>query len=113
MNYTLSKALDTQSGNGDFSRIDEFDKQANYGPANFDRRHIFNFNWVYEIPGAQNAGPVLRAIANDWQLSGGHRWESSSSYGIGWTVSGVNNQNITGSFTEPSRVVILGDPGRG
>ncbi len=113
VNYTLSKARDTQSGNGDFSRIDEFDKQANYGPANFDRRHIFNFNWVYEIPGARNAGPVLRAIANDWQLSGGYRWESGSPYGIGWTVSGVNNQNITGSFTEPSRVVILGDPGSG
>jgi hypothetical protein len=113
LNYTWSKALDTQSGNGDFSRIDEFDKRANYGPANFDRRHIFNFNWVYEIPGKQNAGAIARAILNDWQLSGGYRWESGSPYGIGWSITGVNNQNITGSFTEPSRVVILSDPGSG
>ena len=113
VNYTLSKALDTQSGNGDFSRIDAFDKQANYGPANFDRRHIFNVNWVYELPRMNNAGRLLAAVVNDWQLSGGYRWESGAPYGIGWSVSGVNNQNVTGSFTEPSRVVIVNDPGQG
>jgi hypothetical protein len=113
VNYTLSKALDTQSGNGDFSRIDAFDKQANYGPANHDRRHIFNVNWVYEFPRLDNAGPIMRAVANDWQLSGGYRWESGQPYGIGWSVSGVGNQNVTGSFTEGARVVILGDPGQG
>jgi carboxypeptidase family protein len=113
VNYTWSKALDTQSGNGDFSRVDANDKKANYGPANFDRRHIFNFNWVYEVPGRENAGRIVRGVLNDWQLSGGYRYESGSPYGIGWTVSGVNSQNITGSFTEGSRVVILSDPGQG
>ena len=113
VNYTWSKALDTQSGNGGFSRIDEFDKRANYGPADFDRRHIFNVNWVYEIPGMANAGRVLGAVVNDWQLSGGYRWESGQPYGIGFSISGVNNQNITGSFTEGPRVVILDDPGQG
>jgi hypothetical protein len=113
VNYTWSKALDTQSGNGDFSRIDAFDKQANYGPANHDRRHIFNLNWVYELPRRENAGAIVRGIVNDWQLSGGYRWESGAPYGIGWTVSGVGNQNVTGSFTEGARVVILGDPGQG
>jgi hypothetical protein len=113
LNYTWSKALDTQSGNGDFSRIDEFDKQSNYGPANHDRRHIFNVNWVYEFPRLDNAGTLMRAVANDWQLSGGYRWESGQPYGIGWSVSGVGNQNVTGSFTEGARVVILNDPGQG
>jgi hypothetical protein len=113
VNYTWSKALDTQSGNGDFSRIDEFDKQANYGPANHDRRHIFNVNWVYEFPRLQNAGAIIRGIANDWQLSGGYRWESGQPYGIGWSISGVGNQNVTGSFTEGGRVIILDDPGQG
>jgi Carboxypeptidase regulatory-like domain len=113
VNYTWSKALDTQSGNGDFSRIDEFDKRANYGPANHDRRHIFNLNWVYELPRMQDAGAVLGAFVNDWQLSGGYRYESGAPYGIGWSVAGVNNQNVTGSFTEGARVVILDDPGQG
>ncbi len=56
VNYTFSKALDTQSGNADFSRIDANDKAANYGPANYDRRHIFNLNWVYELPRKESAG---------------------------------------------------------
>jgi hypothetical protein len=112
VNYTWSKALDTQSGNGDFSRIDAFDKQANYGPANFDRRHIFNLNWVYELPRLTSGG-IVGTVVNDWQLSGGYRLESGAPYGIGWTVAGVGNQHITGSFTEGSRVVIRGDPGRG
>jgi hypothetical protein len=71
-NYTFSKALDTQDGNNDFSRIDGFDKQANYGPAGFDRRHIFNFNWVYQLPRMENAGAVLGALVNNWQVSGGY-----------------------------------------
>lgn len=113
VNYTWSKALDTQSGNGDFSRIDGRDKQANYGPANFDRRHIFNINWVYELPRMESAGALLGALVNDWQLSGGYRWESGAPYSINWSVAGVGNQNVTGSFTEGARVVILGSPGSG
>ena len=57
-NYTFSKALDTQDVNTDFARIDGFDKQANYGPAGFDRRHIFNFNWVYQLPKNEGANCV-------------------------------------------------------
>ena len=60
-NYTFSKALDTQDVNTDFSRIDEFDKQANYGPAGFDRRHIFNFNWVYQLPKNEGVNGSCRA----------------------------------------------------
>jgi len=112
-NYTWSKALDTQSGDRDFSRIDANDKQANYGPANFDRRHIFNFNWVYEFPRMENAGLILSQLVNDWQLSGGYRYESGSPYTVGWAINGVANRNITGSDTEGSRVVILGDTGSG
>ena len=78
VNYTFSKALDTQSGNADFSRIDANDKAANYGPANYDRRHIFNLNWVYELPRKESAGRILGGIINDWQLSGGYRLESGA-----------------------------------
>lgn len=113
VNHTWSKALDTQSGNSDFSRIDEFDRRANYGPANFDRRHIFNVNWVYELPRLESAGRMLGTVVNDWQLSGGYRWESGAPYSIGWSVAGVGNQNVTGSFTEAARVVINSDPGVG
>ena len=104
--YTWSKALDTQSANGEFSRIDEHDKRANYGPANFDRRHIFNVNWVYELPRRESARGFLAGVLNDWQLSGGYRFESGQPYRVEWSIAGVGNRNITGSDTEPPRVVI-------
>jgi hypothetical protein len=113
MNYTFSKALDTQSGNGDGSRIDGNDKAANYGPANYDRRHIFNLNWVYELPKKASAGRILGGIINDWQLSGGYRLESGAPYGLSFSVNGVNSQNVTGSHTEGFRPVLNGDPGKG
>jgi hypothetical protein len=113
VNYTISKALNTQDVNTDFSRIDGNDKQGNYGPAAFDRRHIFNVNWVYELPRKQNAGAILSGVLNNWQLSGGYRLESGIPYGITWSVNGIGNRNITGSDTEGFRVVMTGDPGEG
>jgi hypothetical protein len=112
-NYTFSKALDTQDVNTDFSRIDGFDKQANYGPAGFDRRHIFNFNWVYQLPKNEGVNWFVSGLINNWQISGGYRLESGLPYGLTWSVNGVGNRNITGSDTEGSRVVINGDTGSG
>jgi hypothetical protein len=109
VNYTWSKALSRQDDDFAFSRVDEFDKQANYAPANFDRRHIFNVNWVYELPRKESAGVLMGGLVNDWQLSGGYRWESGAPFTYGWTAFGVGNRNITGSGTEGSRVVITGD----
>jgi carboxypeptidase family protein/TonB-dependent receptor-like protein len=112
-NYTFSKALDTQDVNTDFSRIDGFDKQANYGPAGFDRRHIFNLNWVYQLPRHENVNAFVSGLVNNWQVSGGYRLESGIPYGLTWSVNGVNNRNVTGSDTEGSRININGDTGSG
>jgi hypothetical protein len=113
VNYTFSKALDTQDGNGDFSRIDQYDKKANYGPAGFDKTHIFNVNWVYELPRVQSAGRWLGGVVNDWQLSGGYRYESGTPYTLGVGINGIGSRNITGSDTEGFRPVLTGNPGQG
>ena len=114
-NYTFSKALDTQDGNNDFSRIDGFDKQANYGPAAFDRRHIFNFNWVYQLPKNEGVNAFVSGIINNWQVSGGYRFESGTPYGLTWSVNGINTtSNVAGSNTEnANRPIINGDTGAG
>ena len=112
-NYTWSKAMDTQDGNGSFSRIDEFDKRANYAPAGFDRRHVFNLNWVYELPKLDVTNAIAQNVLHDWQLSGGYRYESGAPYTVNWSVSGVGSRNITGSDTEGFRVVMTGDIPKG
>ena len=76
-NYTYGHALDTVS-NGGFNPFiangfgnsilnpanDTNLRSLNYGNADYDTRHSFNMNYVYEIP----KGPT--ALLKGWQLSG-------------------------------------------
>jgi hypothetical protein len=115
--YTWSKALTTVSNDGDFIRIDNNTRLANYGPATFDRRHSFSVNYIYDLPdiarrlGADNS--VTRAIFGGWQLSGITRFQSGSPYSVAFSIPNIGNQNITGSNTEPGRVRLIGDPLQG
>jgi hypothetical protein len=115
--YTLSKALGTTNGgDGDFHRIDGKDKQANYGPLNQDRRHNFTLNFVYEIPGLSSRmgdSAWAKGVLDDWQLSGSYRLISGAPYTPGFSITGIGNQNLTGSFTEGARVAVNGDAGSG
>ncbi len=81
--YTLGKTTDHVSGlniggetrpvlpvvQGDEASIERalgFEK----GPALFDARHRFVVSFGYELPGLDNAAPLVRAIAGGWQLNG-------------------------------------------
>src|SRR5262249_19111411 len=106
--YTWSKALATVTNDGDFIRIDGNTRLANYGPAGFDRRHNFTVNYIYELPNiARRLGSdnkLTRAVFDGWQLSGITTFQSGSPYGVGFSIPNINNQNLTGSYTEGARV---------
>ncbi|HKX32485.1 MAG TPA: TonB-dependent receptor [Blastocatellia bacterium] len=111
-NYTWSKALGRASDDFAFVRIDSFDRMANYGPQNFDRRHNLTANWVYDLPRATRNQKLGRAL-NDWKLSGIYHYQSGQPYTLGFGVQGYGNANLTGSYTEPARIVMLRSPGSG
>src|SRR5579885_591171 len=67
--YTWSKVLATAQADTTWVRADQFTRQAEYGPTNFDRRHVFVANYVYNTPSI-GGNWFLRALANGWQLSG-------------------------------------------
>ena len=48
--YTFSKVLDTSDGYS--SAVDPFldPRSRNYGPAGYDRRHVFTSNFYYSLP---------------------------------------------------------------
>ena len=79
MSYTWSKNLTTASGDTNYVRPDQFTRMAYYGPSSNDRRY-------------------------NWQLSGFTRFESGAPFGVGYSITGVSQQNITGSSTEGARV---------
>ena len=119
VNYTWSKALGTQAadlpGVNGFGapRGDGNQRRANYAPQDFDRRHNFNINWVYELPKATQNRKLGYAL-NDWQLSGIYRYQSGQPYNIGFSVPGSAGYSLTGTQdVEGARIVLLGNPGSG
>jgi hypothetical protein len=69
--YTLSRALD-QAGvrqNIVTAPSTGFDLDVDYGPAQFDRTHIFNLTSVYDLPFGRNGG-ALAALTGGWYVAG-------------------------------------------
>jgi hypothetical protein len=63
--YTLGRAIDLNSDNdGTVTLTNIFDPEYNRGPADYDVRHTFSSNWIYELPWA-----AQRAWGG-WQVSG-------------------------------------------
>lgn len=117
--YTWSKALGTQAndlpGINGFGapRIDDNQRRANYAPQDFDRRHNFNVNWVYEIPKA-TSNRLLGSLINDWQISGIYRYQTGAPYNVGVSIPGLSGYGVTGTQQiEGGRAVIIGAPGTG
>lgn len=52
VNYTLSKSLDQGLVNQDNAGfyLDSYNINANYGPSIYDRRNVFNADYVYDLP---------------------------------------------------------------
>ena len=72
--YTLSKVLTNASGFGDDAEGMNLD--YNYGPASFDRRHIFVSTYTYRVPFFVGRGGLLEAALGGWEISGITRLQS-------------------------------------
>ncbi|MGI8741651.1 MAG: hypothetical protein ACR2NN_03580 [Bryobacteraceae bacterium] len=77
LNYTYSKSLDQTSlnQNGLADLVSSFFPNLDYGPSDFDRRHIFSGYGVYELPFGRgkrflNSSGFVDRIAGGWFLSG-------------------------------------------
>ena len=58
--YPWAKALsDTRRGQFESSE-DPFDRAFNYGPTDFDRRHILVFTYTYQLPSFRGSNHILR-----------------------------------------------------
>ncbi len=68
--YTWSKSTDFGSGNGT-NLPNAYDKSIFYGSSDFDTRHIFVSNFVYNIDQFDHSDHLInRAVLGNWQFSG-------------------------------------------
>jgi len=81
--YTYSHALDEQSGMGlFFNGNNPLDLRSAYGSSDFDRTHVFNFSYVYELPKPFRASSLPGKIADGWALQGLTVIQSGQPYSI-------------------------------
>jgi Carboxypeptidase regulatory-like domain len=115
-NYTFAKSLDDTSGlqtagafGGAFI-LNPLRQSDNYGPSDFDMRHIINFNSVWQLPFGKGrtflsgAGRFLDALVGGWQFSSIVRFNSGEPIGTvnkyfdnaGW----VTNWNLKSAVVQ-------------
>jgi hypothetical protein len=81
--YTYSHALDEQSGMGlFFNGNNPLNLRSAYGSSDFDRTHVFNFSYSYELPGFFSASSLKGKIANGWAIHGITVVQSGQPYSI-------------------------------
>ena len=118
--YTFSKSLDTRSYDPAFTIVstannqsasstplDIYNRRQNYALSDFDRTHVFQSYWVYEVPFGKgkrylgNSNSVIQRLVAGWELSGFFTLESGrpmTVYSGSNTVSNVRQTpaNCTG-----------------
>lgn len=109
ISYVLSKSLDTRSfdpaftvaasGNGQSASSSPFDihnRRLNYARSDFDRRHVIQSNFLYELPFGKGKrfingnNPLASRLVGGWQVAGIVRWLSGRPFTV---YSGNNTYN--------------------
>ena len=97
--YTWSRSMDFGSSNGT-NLPNAYDKSIFYGPSDFDTRHVFVSNFVYNVPFASHSTHYIeRAVLGNWQFSGTLQGQTGRPLNV--SVSGVDYAGVgQGSGTQ-------------
>ena len=81
--YTYSRALDYGEG-GLNPLLNNLSVASNYGPADWDRTHMFTLSHVWQLPIGANSSflsqGVIGKILGPWQLDGVFSWNSGTPF---------------------------------
>jgi hypothetical protein len=81
--YTYSHATDEQSGMGLFyNGNNPLNLRSGYGSSDFDRTHVFNFSYSYELPKFFAASTLKGKVADGWAVQGITVLQSGQPYSI-------------------------------
>lgn len=129
-NYTFSKSIDLGS---DAERVSQYEgggfasyimntwaPYQNRGPSDFDAKHQFNANFMYQLPYGKgkhfSANGLLGAILGDWELTGIYRMTSgfptTVNDGNYWPTNWENTANaeLVGPKPESGTFMVNGSP---
>jgi len=94
--YTLGSSKDNASGNGDNPEA-FLNKNYNWGPSSFDRRHILVETWTWDVPFLRQNTGLLGSTIGGWQVSGIYRYQSGTPLTVtGSTAIGTRRADYLG-----------------
>lgn len=81
--YTYSHATDEQSAMGLFyNGNNPLNLRSGYGLSDFDRKHVINFSYTYELPKFFSASSFPGKLADGWAVSGLTVFQSGQPYSV-------------------------------
>jgi hypothetical protein len=117
--YTYSKSFDYANDDSSDVFFGRPYKDFNYAPSDFDQTHILTFNYIYDVPGLGRKvdNRLVKAIFDNWQLTGTTSYASGKPKNISVTYQG-GTTDITGgqinaranTICDPMRNISGADP---
>jgi hypothetical protein len=74
--YTWSKALGYTSANGTLLDINNL--RANYGPMDWDRKHVLSIAHMWELPFGRHGNNWMSTVLGGWQWNGILTWQTGT-----------------------------------
>ena len=115
--YTLSKTRDDVSDVFDLAGAPALPQNSltfsgERGPASFDARHRFAYEFIYDVPQPISRSRALGFLLNGLQLSGTGRFSTGQPF----TVNSIFDVNLDGNLTDrlnsTNGLVVTGDRGQ-
>ena len=105
--YTLGHSTDNASDKRNVL-FNSFDDSGYQGNSNFDRRHVFNFYYIYNLPFFTDQNSVVGRVLGGWQITGSTFMRSGTPL---WPTRGDDIAGVGDNFQQPFNQV--GDPKNG
>jgi outer membrane receptor protein involved in Fe transport len=105
--YTFSKALNEADDDGwtGLTWNQPSQLHRNYARAGYDRPHMFQMGFVYELPWARESEGIAAQLIKNWQINGIYSWVSGTPFSVGGDngllqqVGGFQSANVTGELS--------------
>jgi hypothetical protein len=105
--YTLGKSEDNASDKRNVL-FNSYDDSGYWGPSTFDRRHVFTFYYIYDLPFFQGASSLASRVLGGWQISGATFMRTGTPL---WVTRGDDVAGVGDTFPQPWNQI--GDPKNG
>ena len=100
--YTLGKSEDNAS-NKRTVLWNSYDDTIQWGPSDFDRRHVASVYYIYDLPFWRDQSTLMRNLLGGWQISGATFFRTGTPFAVlrSNDIAGVGD----GGFLQPYNVV--------